>query len=49
MPIRGYEDNQGIDFDASLDSKSKLISVPNQFTNKLKEKAEGFEQQRLIN
>jgi hypothetical protein len=26
-----------------------LIKVPNQFTNKLKEKADNFEQQRLLN
>jgi hypothetical protein len=36
-------------FDKSLSSNSKLISVPNQFANKLKEKAENFEYQRLMN
>jgi len=37
-------------FDQSLSSKSKLIRVPNnQFTNKLKEKAENFELQRMKN
>lgn len=30
--------------DQSLKSNSKLINVPSQFTNKLKEKAENFEQ-----
>ena len=34
-------------FDQSLSSNSKLISVPNQFANKLKQKAEDFEQQRM--
>jgi hypothetical protein len=36
-------------FDESLKCDSKLISVPNQFKNKLMQKAEGFEQQRLNN
>lgn len=36
-------------FDQSLASQSKLIRVPNQFTNKLQEKAKNFEQQRLLN
>ena len=34
---------QNDQFDKSLASHSKLINVPNQFTNKLKEKAENFE------
>ena len=38
------EDEKVAAFNQSLSSKSKLIRVPNnQFTNKLKEKAENFE------
>ena len=40
---------RNVNFDQSLSSHSKLIKVPNQFANKLQEKAMNFEQQRLMN
>ena len=50
MAGQGYEGEKVVAFDQSLSSKSKLIRVPNnQFTNKLKEKAENFELQRIKN
>ena len=47
-PELGHDGERVGAFDQSLSSKSKLIRVPNnQFTNKLKEKAENFELQRI--
>lgn len=46
-PGKQAEEPRVAAFDESLSSRSKLISVPNQFTNKLKQKAEDFEQQRI--
>lgn len=43
-----YEQPRVESFDQSLSSKSKLINIPNpQFANKLVQKAEDFEQQRI--
>ena len=48
MAELGHDGERVGAFDQSLSSKSKLIRVPNnQFTNKLKEKAENFELQRI--
>lgn len=43
VEVQGRELPRAQQFDESLASNSKLIRVPNQFANKLKEKAENFE------